>query len=284
MNSIDYRKRLGLNFNDLEKEARFYAQMHNFFVGAGTVEFDRDVELIFCNKIGVKMKVDDPLMDTWDAPTGLKRAWIYMKKCETDMEEFLFRCVELINSYSNSKEQKIIKSALIDVLLNALNDCQIAYDVISDEDGMFIFPKGAKELDDSLISQPLLWLSNYPNARNAFIKALKEYSGATTDNASDVADKFRKALETFFQEFFGGGRSLENYKSDYGTYLKARNIPKEISGNLETLMQAYMNFMNQYAKHHDATSDKVLEYIMYQTGNIIRLLITLKQEVPDYAG
>ena len=30
-------------------------------------------------------------------------------------------------------------------------------------------------------------------------------------------------------------------------------------------------------KHQDATSLNVLEYLMYQTGNIIRLLITLKQ-------
>ena len=35
--------------------------------------------------------------------------------------------------------------------------------------------------------------------------------------------------------------------------------------------------MNNYAKHHDKTSINVLEYIMYQTGNIIRLLITLKK-------
>ena len=36
--------------------------------------------------------------------------------------------------------------------------------------------------------------------------------------------------------------------------------------------------MNNYAKHHNKTSKNVLEYIMYQTGNIIRLLITLNQE------
>jgi len=40
------------------------------------------------------------------------------------------------------------------------------------------------------------------------------------------------------------------------------------------------NFMNGYAKHHDKASKKVLEYIMYQTGNIIRLLVTLKEREP----
>jgi hypothetical protein len=246
---------------------------------AREVEFDSVVELAFCNKIGVPMEKQNSYMFGLESePIGVERAWIYLKQYGTNLEGLLFGCVELINSYPNSKKPKIIKSALTDVLLDALDDCQIAYEVMRDKDGIFVFPKGAKELDDALVSQPLLWLSDYPKAKDSFAKALKEYSEATADNASDVADKFRKALETFFQEFFGGGKSLENYKSEYGAYLKAQTVPKEISGNLEALMQAYTNFMNNYAKHHDATSDRVLEYLMYQTGNIIRLLITLKRE------
>lgn len=57
--------------------------------------------------------------------------------------------------------------------------------------------------------------------------------------------------------------------------MKGKGVPKEISSNSETLLQAYANFMNAYAKHKDATSNNVLEYIMYQTGNVIRLIITL---------
>jgi hypothetical protein len=34
--------------------------------------------------------------------------------------------------------------------------------------------------------------------------------------------------------------------------------------------------MNSYAKHHDKAGENALEYIMYETGNIIRLLINLK--------
>lgn len=32
-----------------------------------------------------------------------------------------------------------------------------------------------------------------------------------------------------------------------------------------------------FLDYRDATSNRLLEYLMYQTGNIIRLLITLKQ-------
>ena len=157
-----------------------------------------------------------------------------------------------------------------------INDLNISYDIYADTDGYFIFPKGAKELDDLLVSEPLQWLEQYKLSHKAFIKALKEYSSYNGENASDIADRLRKALETFFQEFFGGSKSLENYKTEYGNFLKEKSIPTELSGNFQTLLTAYTNFNNGYAKHHDKTTQKVLEYILYETGNIIRLLITLK--------
>ena len=112
--------------------------------------------------------------------------------------------------------------------------------------------------------------------RAEFVQALKDYSDLNDDNASDVADKFRKALERFFQEFFGKNGTLENLKKEYGTYMKEKGVPAELSNNLESLLQAYTNFMNGYAKHHSKTNKNLLEYIMYQTGNMIRLLITIK--------
>lgn len=225
------------------------------------------------------MKKENTLLlqfDDNDEPTGLQRAWIYLGKRQTNLLDFLFCYIMLVNSHA--KGRKTERNILINVLLNAMDDCQIPYEVIEDEDGIFVFPKGAIEFDDALVSRPFEWLRKYSSAHTAWVKALKEYSDSTEENASEVADKFRKALEAFFQDFFGGQKSLENYKSDYGKYLKEQGVPKEISGNFETLLQSYTQFMNNYAKHRDATSDKVLEYIMYQTGNIIRLLITLRQE------
>ena len=148
---------------------------------------------------------------------------------------------------------------------------------MTDESGSYIFPKGIKEFDDALVSQPLAWLKDYPDAKKAWSKALREYANNSNGKASDIADLFRKALETFFHEFFGKDQTLQKLKPVYGGYLKSRGIPPEITQNYESILQSYITFMDAYAKHHDATSDKVLEYLMYQTGNIMRLLITLKQ-------
>ena len=246
--------RSGKRYSFTERDEIAFAYM----IGETYLPSDRE-PLAFC--------LDEELV-------GLQKVWPYLKKHTDNFLDFLATLVAFINTYKGKNSDKI---AVFSAIKGALNDCHIDFEIVKDSDGDFIFPKGAKELDDALVSEPLDWLADYSESRKAFVKALKEYSETTSDNASDIADKFRKTLENFFQEFFGGNKSLENYKNAYGTYLKSQGVPKEVSGNFETLLQAYTSFMNNYAKHRDATSNRLLEYLMYQTGNIIRLLITLKQ-------
>lgn len=276
MDYVDYRLRLGLGFSDKDKQNLFISRIQIFLQAQSGIPFDTQQETEFCYQIGEKCLLENkPLID-WDIingePTGLQRVWLYLRNKSFD--QVLLYIVVFANTYTGAKKNK---KMIIGAIERALKDSHIQYEVVQDSDGIFFMPKGAKELDSALVSQPLQWLAKYPQSYAAFLKALKEYANVTPDNASDVADKFRKALETFFQEFFGSNKSLDNCKSLYGTYLKSQNVPKEIAGNLETLLLSYTIFMNTYAKHHDRTSINILEYIMYQTGNIIRLLITLKQ-------
>ena len=139
-----------------------------------------------------------------------------------------------------------------------------------------IIPKGVKELDEPLVTDVLKWLTAYPNTHSLYVAALKHYVNETID-PSLVADGFRKALESFFQEFFNSDRTLENLKSEYGTYQKEVGVPKEISNYLEILLKLYTDYNNNYAKHKSQAKRNVLEYIMHQTGATIRLLIMLKK-------
>ena len=194
------------------------------------------------------------------------------------LKEFLAYYIAFVNSVEVEKSytKHWNRISFLNFVCNMLRQAHIPFDCLPDGDEYFVFPKGVKEMDDALISQPLHWLAVFPKAEKSYTKALRRYADANSENASEVAELFRKTLETFFQEFFGGNKALEKYKKEYGDYLKKHGVPSEISNNFETLLQAYTSFMNNYAKHKDATSDKVLEYIMYQTGNIIRLVITLK--------
>lgn len=268
MRYVDYREKLGLGFNDADKTKMLFNKIIEFLKKVNNDYklqewlFGRnDIEYLFCQEVGESTYYGDyrDIMNSFQK--------------EQSIAGIISKFIVLINlgTVEGSK-------ALIDLIKGYLESLNIPYELIEDEDGYFIFPKGAKELDDALVSEPLEWLSEYPQTQKEWIEALKVYSSLTDNNASDVADKFRKALERFFQEFFGKTKSLENLKSEYGAYLKVRGIPAEISNNFETLQKSYTDFMNNYAKHHNKTSKNVLEYIMYQTGNIIRLLITLKKE------
>lgn len=274
MDWINYREKLGIVFSEDSKYEHFLIKIFNM-LGNIDCKLDPNHYFRFCNMTGSMLQ-----------RTYLKKSYAeqryehiisIFKQHSDKCSEFTAYYMAFLNTMGNEPYQESKKEFFKKILYNQLRECHIPFDILEDSDGCFVFPKGAKELDSALVSEPLDWLMNYPVAHKAFANALKEYADATEDNASAIADKLRKALESFCQEFFGGQRGLENYKSDVGSFLKNEGVPKEISGNFEKILNSYCLFINRYAKHRDATSDKILEFILYQTGSFIRLLITLKK-------
>ena len=279
MNYLDYREALGLCFNDKEKQKLFINRMQVYLQSQRLSKFAHEQEEKFCYDIGTPCLLHtDPLEifnPTLTSPSGFQRVWLYLAEKQNNFKDFLAALIVFANSYSGNVTTK---KSVIAVIKRGLKDSNIQFDIFKDKDGIFIFPKGAKELDDKLVTEPLQWLTEYPNARIAWNNALKAYADATDENASDCADLFRKALEQFFREFFGGKKSLENYRSGYGNFMENHGIPAELSNSFEKVLNQYTTYMNNYAKHGNGTSKIALEYIMYQTGSLIRFLITLKQE------
>ena len=274
MDWLDYREKLGIGFCDKEKTDLFFRRISNMLeiyvndISISTREYFR-----FCDETG--SSIDKSLCTDYCGRDRFRCCARILSNHKSSLSEYLSYYICFVNCLENIDEVNSKKQLLTEDLIYCLNNTHIPFEIIFDKNDIFLFPKGAKELDDALISEPLEWLSEYPRTRKEWINALKEYSDLNSNNASDVADKFRKTLERFFQEFFNTTKTLENLKSEYGIYMKSKGVPPEISNNLETLQQCYTNFMNNYAKHHDKTSENLLEYIMYQTGNIIRLIITL---------
>lgn len=271
MDWLDYREKLGIGFYEQDKVKYFMIKIFNvldtledMYQQISDSEYFR-----FCNVTGTTVEYS-VYRDNYSSITKI------LHNHSQILEEFLAYYIAFINCQEDDESKQLTCENFKKLLCNCLNESHIGYEIFEDEKEYYIFPKGVEEFDDALVSEPLRWLVAYPEAEKAWSKALKKYSEEDEDNASEVADLYRKALETFFKNFFGGNKALENYKMEYGNYLKVQGIPKEIAGNFETLLQSYTNFINNYAKHRDATSNKVIEYLMYQTGNIIRLLILLK--------
>ena len=269
MQWADYRERLGIGFND---ELKFEAIKNRFVNYGSTLRSPYFCKEDCCNFFILVGKEWNITSDSSYQVANL------FKNCSS-LKEVVLNAVALYNSYKTEytyDSRGKFKASILKFLENSLKDLCIPYELIPDKDGIFIFPKGVQEFDDNLVSKPLAWLKDFPKSEKAWMGALRSYSD-NEDQPSLVADNFRKALETFFQEFFGSDRSLENMINEYCNYLKSNGVPTEISDDFRKILEAYSHFNNDYAKHHDNTSSKVLEYIMYATGNIIRLLITLKE-------
>lgn len=275
MNWLDYREKLGIGFNDPQKFQAVKNGIMIFFDDLTSHAQEPDItETGFHNYY---LMVGEHLPYNATSYRSIEAVESSILSGD-DLFDVISKYIAFINTAKDSFFNEEMRDLFKHIITTILNRYKIQFSIVEDEDGIFIFPKGVPEFDDALVSAPLDWLKDYPNAEKAWSKALREYAEVKTDNASDVADLFRKALESFFQEFFGLSKSLENCKSEYGDYLKKNSIPAEIANNFVTLLDSFTKYNNNYAKHHDKSSINVLEYLMYQTGNIMRLVITLKQE------
>ena len=275
MDYLDYLARLGIGFNDKEKQNIFINRIQVFLKSNITAPFSEAQERNFCYAIGMPCLLENkPLFDfDFDNtdPVGYQRTWLYLRQ-KSDFLDFLASLIIFANGYCGPKSQK---NKVQKFIKSALKDSHIEYDLYEDEDGVFFFPKGAEELDEALVSQPLAWLSEYPNTRKTYEIALQQY--AEGKYIRDVADNLRKALEEFLKECFClHGNFGVNIKAVFA-YLGEQKIDPQLAGMIRTLLNEYEKLNNEIAKHNDKVDERYLEFLIYQTGIFLRFLIQVKK-------
>lgn len=276
MDYIDYREKLGLGFNDAEKQQQFINRIRVFLYSDKCIDFDREQETAFAYSIGVPSIIEEDKARSiirLDELYGIKRAWLYLEKKQKRFADFLSALIMLANNHVGTKRNK---NLITDAIKKAFDASHIPYELYQDDAGVFFFPNGAKELDKALVSEPLVWLSEYPKTQKTFSRALRQYSDG--EYVRDVADNLRKALEEFFQEVLKNKRNLDNNKADICRYLSTHNAEPEIASMMQALLNSYNSLNNSAAKHNDKLDPKYLEFLMYQTGLIIRMIITVGEK------
>lgn len=279
MNFIDYREKLGIGFNDEEKFRYLKTNIFNYI----TPEKDHNTFLLmsakeyfdFCNLTGSEIHSEllDDLYHSQDAERFSDCVKILSNHSYV-FSDLLLHYVSLANSLPANNENRCDRVFMRGLLTKKLEEARIPYEVMEVADEFFIFPKGAEELDKALVSEPLQWLSNYPKTQNTFCRALKQYSNG--EHTRDVADNFRKALEEFLQEYLGNTKNLERNKNEICKHLGSKGVDAEFIGMMQPLLNTYKNINDKYVKHNDAVDEKLLEFIMYQTGVFIRMIISVK--------
>ncbi len=272
MNFVDYREALGIGFDEAKKFDYFKTIMMNILdYPTSNVPplFSLKEYYVFCLSIGIDCESDGITYDYFGKVIQL------LNGCN-DLKEFLSYYVFFVAALIDIEEKRISKKSCIDVLTDTLNQSRIPFDIIKDNGDYFIFSKGATELDSGLISAPLEWMKEYPISRETFIRALRQYSNG--EYVRDVADNFRKALEDFLQEFLNNSKNLEENRSEICRRLKDSGADSSITNMLEPLLSYYKKLNDEKVKHNNRLDPKLLEFIMYQTGVFIRMIITLEKE------
>ncbi len=191
----------------------------------------------------------------------------YFKK-ETDTKKFLLG-IEAISWMENFKDQTKRKFLLdIKEIVSITN---VPIELRYNEADFFIYPSGAKLLDEKLINDNLNWLSDYPKSYDLFKSSLLNLEVIGKERM--VVDNLRLSMELILQAVFGNKKSLENQKSELGKYLKNKNISSEISNIYIKILDYYSKYQNNNVKHSDNINFVEIEFILYQTGTLMRLLI-----------
>ena len=267
MKWIDYREKLGLGFNDEEKAS---ALLNKYLLLFDSLKLQYGLH-IFNSTIHAYFN----MVCEYSADMLFSQVQYSFRISKTSLE-LLSKCVAFLNcAIANLGDESAIKY-IKQYVFSTLEDLSISYELITDDDGYFIFPKGAKVLDDALVSEPLEWLKAYPKAHKTYCIALKQYSEG--QYIRDTADNLRKALEEFLQEFLGNEKNLETNKAEICKYLGDEGVDAGIAGLFQPLINSYKNINDRIAKHNDRVDKKLLEFLLYQTGVLIRMVLSVHQE------
>lgn len=270
MNWLDYREKLQIGFDDKEKSKYFITKIFNLlenFVENSEFQIDEVEYFNFCNISGITMTQE---LFEFDYYSEIMKV---LHKHSQNLKDFLSFYIAFVNCQKDKELKTLKRGEYMNILRRMLDESNISYEVLQDNDGYFVFPKGAEELDDVLVSEVLLWLQNYPKTQKTYITALRQYADGIY--IRDVADNLRKALETFLQEFLGNEKNLETNKNEICKYLGKQGVDPGISGLFQPLINAYKNINDRIVKHNDKVDGKLLEFILYQTGILIRMVLAI---------
>lgn len=173
------------------------------------------------------------------------------------------------SSDDNSKQIWFVRDIASALKLSGVNAV-----ICSTSSGYKFYPASERFLDEKLVIDILNWLSKYDKAKEQFEKALQ--LTLKGQNCRQVVDCLRLSLELFLKQYLNNSKSLENQHDILGKKLSEKNISVEVRNMFIKLLDYYEKYNNEHAKHDDSTNEEELDFLIYLTGNFLRLLIKIK--------
>ncbi|MDD4843154.1 MAG: hypothetical protein PHU31_02315 [Anaerotignum sp.] len=171
MDFLDYREKLKIAFNDEMKNSYLMTKVFNILE---TVCKDTSTGLLdiveyhcFCNVTGTHID------QRFCTGNGRFRHCIdVLKKHTTSIVDFLSYYIAFVNAVNTEKNGMWNRFTFITLITRMMKEAHIPYELLKNGEEYFIFPKGANELDNALVSEPLEWLKGYSKAHKTYCIAL----------------------------------------------------------------------------------------------------------------
>jgi hypothetical protein len=153
---------------------------------------------------------------------------------------------------------------------------RIDFGIVQRGNAVTLYPQGAKELDISLVEQPLEWLIEYPKVAEQFENALKTILQKDADNYRGALDDLRWSLEQLLRAVLQNRKPLEKQRDVLLPWLKQQGVHQQIVNMYLDLLKRFSDYQNDAVKHGDRSHPAELEFMVYVTGALMRLILQAK--------
>jgi ubiquinone biosynthesis protein UbiJ len=93
----------------------------------------------------------------------------------------------------------------------------------------------------------------------------------------NILDDLRFSLEQLLKSLLRNDKSLENQKDILGAWLKGKGVHVQIRSLYAHLANCFSQYQNNAVKHAEDYSETEVEFMIYLTGTLMRLLLELEQ-------
>lgn len=210
----------------------------------------------------------------------------YVYKCVDDCKtlqnlatalQFLFWALEVNYDETQARASEIVKEIK---RLSVLTP-SASFAVHKRDKQFIVYRSGDQFLDRGIIDWTLSGLEDYPKVAKYFEQALRIHLRGETSQYRSLLDNLRFALEQLLKKILGNQKSLENQKTHLLTWLKDKGLHSQVVNLYEKLLSTYQSYQNDAVKHNEAFSLDEVEFMIYLTGNFMRLILKLANRDRD---
>ena len=212
---------------------------------------------------------------------GATNVYRCINHCKTPQElatvlQFLFWALEVKHNVTPDFLSELVKEIRRISLLTPSASFQIS----RKGKQVIIYPHGDQFLDIGIIDCVLSGLEDYPKVAQHFEKALKIYQSGEISLYRNLLDNLRFALEQLLKQIFQNDIRLEKQKEPLEKWFRQKGLhPQVLNLYKELLLNQYKQYQNDAVKHNEQYSVDEVEFMIYLTGNFIRLILQLEKQV-----